>query len=385
MCLRCASLLQMAPHLTSAELDFVFGLAAQKKTPAEVHAALTRRRGRQGVQTPTLKRFRNVLHGTTYRRSRKETRGRKQKLTRQAVRKLNTTRRCLIKKADGQREVSWEDVRKAARIPKMHRTTLKRSLNREGIQVEARRPRLKPKRTPGQVKARVEYCTKWCRKPASFFLDEVDLIIDNKQFDVPTTERARKFLAAQRVRFHLRTRGEGSLPEMQKPGRKKNRLNTGASAKVCAGVSGGRLVMWEYLPKQWNAKEAVKLYEGAIMTALKKARGTKPKYLVFEDNDPSGYKSNKAIATKKALKIEAIPSPVSSPDLNPLDFCLWEEISKRMVLSAPNRVETVDAYKKHLRLTALRLPRSLVTRAVESMPRRMEAVVQAKGHSISFD
>ena len=375
----------MAQHLTSAELDFVFGLASEKKTPAEVLAALSRRRARQGLEAPTLRRFRSVLRGTTYRRSRKETRGRKQKLTRKAVRKLNITRKRLIKKADGQREVRWEDIRKAARAPKMHRTTLKRAFNREGIKVEALRPRSKPKRTPRQVKARVEYCTKWCRKPPSFFLDKVDLIIDNKHFEVPTTERARQFLAAQRVRFHLRTRHEGSLPEMQRPGRKKNRLNTGASAKICAGVSGGKVVMWEYLPKQWNAKEAVKLYEGAIMTTLKKVRGIKPKYLVFEDNDPTGYKSNKAKAAKKTMKIEAVPSPVSSPDLNPLDFCLWDEVSRRMVLNAPKHVETVEAYKKRMRMTALRLPRSLVTKAVESIPRRMEAVVQAKGHSISFD
>ena len=382
---RASPLLLMAPHLSPVELDFVFGLAAQKKTPAEVHAALVRRRSRQGLEAPTLKRFRSVLRGTTYRRSRKETRGRKQKLTGKAVRKLNTIRKRLIKKADGQREVRWQDVRKAARVPKMHRTTLKRSFHREGIQVEARRPRLKPKRTPSQVKARIDYCTRWCRKPASFFLDKVDLIIDNKHFDVPTTERARQFLAAQRVRYHLRTAHEGSQPEMQKPGRKKNRLNTGAQAKVCAGISGGKIVMWEYLPKQWNAKEAVKLYEGAIMTTLKNVRGAKPKYLVFEDNDPTGYKSNKAKAAKRALKIEAVPSPVSSPDLNPLDFSLWEEISKRMVLNAPDHVETVDAYKKRMRLTALRLPRSLVAKTVEAMPRRMEAVVQAKGYSISFD
>ena len=77
--------------------------------------------------------------------------------------------------------------------------------------------------------------------------------------------------------------------------------------------------------------------------------------------------------------------PVFSPDLNPLDFCLWEEVSKRMVASAPKRVESVAEYKKRLRMTALRLPPSLVTKAVASMPSRMCAVVNAKGYSIKQD
>ena len=375
----------MSPHLTPAELDFIFGLASQGEPPAEVHAALSRKRGRQGVQAPTLKRLRGALRGTTYRRSRKETRGRKRKLTRSAVLKMNATRKRLIKKADKQREVRWEDIRKASRAPRMHRSTLKRSFKREGIPVAARSPRLKPKWTAEQAKARVEHCKRWCRKPSSFFLDEVDLIIDNKQFDVPTTERARQFLAAQRVRFHLRTPSEGVLPEMTKPGRKKNRMNTGANALVCAGISGGKIAMWEYLPRRWCGAEAAKLYEGAIIKTLSKTRGVKPKYLVFEDNDPAGYKSGKGMDAKKKLGIEAVPMPVSSPDLNPLDFSLWDEISKRMVDSTPKHVETVAAYKKRMRLTALRLPRSLVVKAVSSMPTRMAAVVEAKGYAISKD
>ena len=91
------------------------------------------------------------------------------------------------------------------------------------------------------------------------------MIIDNKRFDVPTTERARKYLKKQRVRFHLRTPAEGSLPHLTKPGRKKNRMNTGAFATVCAGISGGRIVLLEYLAKVWNGAAASHLYRTAII------------------------------------------------------------------------------------------------------------------------
>ena len=134
----------MAPHLTATELDFTFDLEKKGMTGVAIHKALTRKRGRCGLATPTLHRFRKVLRGVTYRRSRKETRGRKRKLTRKAVLQMNKVRRRLIKKVDKQREVIWEDVRKASRAPRVHRTTLLRSFKCEGLKVQARPPRAAP-------------------------------------------------------------------------------------------------------------------------------------------------------------------------------------------------------------------------------------------------
>jgi hypothetical protein len=50
----------------------------------------------------------------------------------------------------------------------------------------------------------------------------------------------------------LRTPAEGLQPEMTKPNRKKNRMNTGGFANVLAGISNSRIVLWEYLPKRWR-------------------------------------------------------------------------------------------------------------------------------------
>eukprot|EP00973_Karenia_brevis_P025784 3559129-Karenia_brevis.AAC.1 len=162
-------------------------------------------------------------------------------------------------------------------------------------------------------------------------------------------------------------------------------MNTGASASVCAGICGSRIVLWEYLPKKWNGSEAAKLYEGAIIKTLKKHKGKKRKYLVFEDNDPSGFKSNLGQEAKERAGIKAVPSPTFSPDLNPLDFSLWKAIQERMMNNMPKEIESVDAYKKRLRLTALRLPSSIVLAAVEAIPGRMAAIIKAKGYSIKTD
>ena len=127
--------------------------------------------------------------------------------------------------------------------------------------------------------ARVEICRGWLRRPVNFFSGSVDLIMDNKKFDIPTWAVAKRFSKMKRVRFHLRTPAEGvsalaayahpafwppfaalsKVParvafcatvwrlaaEVQegftKPNAKKQRVNPGASMSVCAGIVNGQV------------------------------------------------------------------------------------------------------------------------------------------------
>ena len=375
----------MAPHLTEEELDFIHCQSAAGKSPIEVHKLIMAKRHRRGVDAPDITNVRKAIKGKTYKRARKETRGRKIKLSKTAATKLNTVRKHMLKKTKNRREVRWVDIQKKARTPKAHRSTVKRSFQRYGIKVAARRPREKPRRTKEQEEERAEYCREWSQKPADFYLKRIDLIIDNKVFDLPTSAKARERLAEQRVRFHLRTPSEGLNSECTKPSNKKHKFNMGGKVNVCAGISNGRIVLWEYLPKTWNGETASKLYGGPIIKTLEKQRGKKRQYTLLEDNDPRGYKSEVAMATKRKVGIHTLPFPCYSPDLNPLDFAIWDAVLARMVKNAPKKVETVEGYKKRLRLTALRLPGKLIADAVRSMPDRMRAVAAANGGHIKRD
>ena len=224
-----------------------------------------------------------------------------------------------------------------------------------------------------------------CNKKPGYFRDGLDMIIDNKAFDIPTTERARKYLNSQQVRFHLRTPSEGLRKEFTKPGRKKNRMNTGARANVCAGVSNGRIVLWHYLPKSWTGQVAADLYRDVIFPTLKRTRGVKRSYRILEDNDPTGYKSNLAKRAKAEKRIQAHVFPRYSPDINPLDFSLWQAVTQRMLQNTPKKLETVAEYKARLRSTALRLPRVVVSKAVNNMAARIRLVKDAKGGNIAQD
>lgn len=375
----------MAPHLTPAELDFIQEKERNDRGVLDIYVALKSRRDKKGIAAPHITNFRKFLKGKTYKRNQKETRGRKKKFTERMVHKMNTVRKILIKKAENEREIRWRDVQKRARAPKAHRTTLLKAFKRCGLNVAARAPRLKPQRAKIHKDERCKWAKAFSKKPCSYFEKEIDMIIDNKKFDVPTTERARKYMMSQRVRFHLRTPAEGVLDAFTKPGRKKNKMNTGACASVCAGISNGRVVLWHYLPKRWTGQVAADLYCDVIYPSLCKHRGEKRSYKLLEDNDPTGYKSNKAKKMKESKRIKAVPFPRYSPDLNPLDFSLWNEIERRMFKCAPKKVETVAAYKSRLRRTALNLPQELVTKAVHSIPKKIKEVIDAKGGNIKSD
>ncbi len=152
-----------------------------------------------------------------------------------------------------------------------------------------------------------------------------------------TIGRRPRYLKSQQVRFHLRTPAEGLKKEFTKPGRKKNRMNTGAKASVCAGISNGRIVLWHYLPKKWNGAEAAKLYREVISPTLKRVRGLKRSHRLLEDSDPTGHKSNKAKAAKVEKNIKTHVFPRYSPDINPLDFSLWQAVEAKLLANTPRR------------------------------------------------
>ncbi|CAE8648788.1 unnamed protein product [Polarella glacialis] len=315
----------MAPHMTPEELDCAIQMQHDGVGVVKIHERLSAKRVKKGVAATDLTSVRKALKGKTFKRGRKETRGRKRALKPTAAKKINTVRKKLIKDAKGMREVHWKDILKAARVTVIS-TTASRYLKEAGLEVKWQKPREKPLRQPEHEQERMEVCGRWRRYPSNYFTDTADLIMDNKLFRIPTFERARQYAKMQKVRGHLRLRSEGLEPGFTKPSSKKHMMNFGGSALVCAGLINCRVKLWHYLPKgRWNGEVGAATYRGPIYRALKHYRGEKAEYKVIEDNDPSGYKCKVAVAAKKELGIKAVQFPRYSPDLNPLDYSLWDE------------------------------------------------------------
>ena len=104
----------------------------------------------------------------------------------------------------------------------------------------------------------------------------------------------------------------------------------------------------------------------------------------MEDNDPSGFKSNRGKAAKAASGMRTIDQPPYSPDLNPLDFSLWSRIEEK-ALAGRRPAESRESYKARLRRVALGLPRPLVQKIVESIKSRAQAIFEADDKNIAKD
>jgi hypothetical protein len=359
-------------------------LASAGKPPVEIHASLRERRESADVAVPDLTAVRKFLKGKTHKRGKTETRGRKRTLTRRNVKTMDITRRALVKLGKGN-QVKWDQIVRTSRVPRVHRTTAARAFLTEGVKARWRRCREKPQRTLEQEAERKLLCGRMRRWPLSRFTDDIDLIIDNKKWDIPTTARAREYMRRQNVVGQIRTPGEGLEKMFTKPNNKRHRLNPGGGAHVCAGVSNCRIVLWEYFGGRWNGEKAAEMYRGPIRRALKRHRGDKGSYLVAEDNDPTGYKSTKGIEAKDKVGIKTVEWPRYSPDLMPLDFSLWKNIELRMAGSAPSGRESVADYKIRLRRTALATPTAYVRKVVGHMKERAKLIWLADGGNIKRD
>ena len=375
----------MGKHFTLAELDRMQSLRASAATPLEVHGRLTAARRRSRRTGPSLTAVRRALKGKSFKRGAIETRGRRRILSTANLRTAERVRKQLIAKADGEAEVHWDDIIRTSRIPHVHRTTLAKNMNAAGYGIGWRPPRLKPTRGQPDEAERKELCGKMRKLPLRFWLDEVDAFIDCKRWPLPLTVRGKSHLKRLRVRGHLRKKSEGLQKGFTKPDKKKHRMNTGGNAHLCAGIIGGRVRIWHYLPHTWNGRTAAALYKDVVAPALKRHRGVKGRYVVLEDNDPTGFKSGKAVAEKAAAHIETLQFPRYSPDLNPCDFSLWEEVETRMASQAAPRRETATSFKARLRKTAMSIPEPVIRGMLKSIKGRVQSIYDRGGGHIPQD
>jgi hypothetical protein len=120
------------------------------------------------------------------------------------------------------------------------------------------------------------------------------------------------------------------------------------------------------------------------VSSCKKASPKQRRWTVLEDNDPTGFKSTKAIRAKAEVGIETFHIPKRSPDLCALDYAVWTQVNKRMRRQEKNwpkgKRESRAEYATRLRRTALRLPKSFIDASLGDMRRRCQLLFEAKGH-----
>ena len=211
-------------------------------------------------------------------------------------------------------------------------------------------------------------------------------VIDNKRFPMYLDAKGRNHAARRSVRGAYRSGKEAVQGHLVKPKGGSLKYPT-QGIMVAAGVIKNRIRMWHTIEGRWNGNKAAAMYGGPLRKALEKAYPTQAarrncKWLVLEDNDPAGYKSRVAEQKKAEVHMNVMELPPRSPDLNVLDYSLWNAINRRLrkqeAKFRANKKESKVEFMKRLRRTALGLPTAVVKSAVQDMKRRCTLIKDAK-------
>ena len=309
--------------------------------------------------------------------------GRKPIVTEQQIERFEKRLDEMIEKANGEYQVTYEMVRRSLRLKCSIRTIADRMRARG---VFLRPMREKPVLTEGDVAERLEFGRKYKDYPPDFWIGAIDMHMDVKFYKVCLDGRARSLIRRGRVKGALRKRGDGLKKGRTRPP-KKYKINTGVrGVNVLAGVGQSSVILWEYLPRTWNAKVAADMYQGPVKEALRKAYPGRKTYKVLEDNDPVGFKSDLGVKAKAAARIKVFPIPKRSPCLNVCDFALWDEVNRRMQATEAawhkSKKETRAEYLNRLKKTAMSLPKAVVQNMIKDLKPRCERLYDEGGGNI---
>lgn len=163
----------------------------------------------------------------------------------------------------------------------------------------------------------------------------------------------------------------------QFPGKKKIFRSVKYPLKInvwgCFSASGfGKLICFQ---QNLNAEFMLTIYKKGLLPSVSKLFGNNnPRWILQEDNDPK-HRSKLASEWKKNKKIKTLTWPAMSPDQNPIEN-VWRLLKINI---SKKKISTLELFKKELIKEWNNLPDSLAEKLVESMERRIAALIDADG------
>jgi transposase len=168
---------------------------------------------------------------------------------------------------------------------------------------------------------------------------------------------------------------------------KPNSLLKDQHVKNTVKFGGGNLMLWGCMTARgvgyacridggMNADLYVGILNDEFLATLRYYK-LEPEDIVFQhDNDPK-HTSRKATEWLKMKEIEVLDWPPQSPDLNPIEH-LWQHLKGRLSTyeSEPSSISELWC---RVESEWNKIPVQVCTELIESMPRRVDAVLKARG------
>lgn len=261
-------------------------------------------------------------------------------------------------------------ARQMARETGISKSSVQRIL-RDHLRVKAYKLQRVQELTATQKKVRLERCKALKTRYARMEIPNL-VFSDEKIFTV------QQVVNRQNHRVYLRDRSGDHAAHLQ-----VGRSQAPASVMVWAAVTADGRAPLVFLPE--GVKVNASVYRERVLEASLKPwtrKHFRGETCTFQqDSAPS----HKARETQQWLRenvprfIAASDWPPYSPDLNPLDFCVWGYLESKV---CTKRYPTIHALKTALLREWERLPQDIVRAACSAFPRRLGAVIKAKGGHI---
>lgn len=244
---------------------------------------------------------------------------------------------------------------------KVSASTIRRALHANGL--HGRFPRKKPLISAVNQKKRRDYAKRHENKDVSFWNNII--FTDESKFEVFGQKKPVKVWRTKNNEY-----ADQNLITTVKHG--------GGSVMVwgCMAASGvGNLV---FIESTRNKMDYLNILKNNLLTSVEKL-GLQGSWIFQQDNDPK----HTAKIVKEWLLYhtpKTLDHPPQSPDLNPIEH-LWEYLDRQI---RKRTISSKDMLKSVIMEEWQKISSDVTKKLVESMPRRLSAVIKAKGKSTKY-
>lgn len=241
-------------------------------------------------------------------------------------------------------------ARKLAAQIGLSRTTTRRGIKRVGLRPYHRQSAVALTKT--QIIRRL----KWARQHKNKDFSKT-MFVDEKDFEVADQPNPRNDIYYARSAEEVPRR-----PTLAHP----------LKIHVCAGVCAKGVTPLHMFSENMTGELYKTILTSTIIPAAQRLLGKG--WELAQDNDPK-HTSKIVRAHLSASGVRVLNWPSRSPDLNPIEN-LWSIVNAKLMENPPTFLAQL---KRKLKKAWQEIDRKLVKKLIDSMPHRLQAVIQAKG------
>ena len=260
------------------------------------------------------------------------------------------------------------------------RRTVSRFLNKKGYKL--RQARKKGLLSEKDLRIRRQYARNMknvLKKYPNYFTNHIEFYLDGVSF----IHKSDPLMAAVQPKSRVwRTKGEG----LKFTAKGSKCLPEGKRLHLIVAIAYGKGVILKEPYEKMNGNFFYNFIKTHFnLTFGKAGRKAYRKRIFVMDNDPC-QTSRKAMSAINQIECELHQIPARSPDLNPIEnvFHLIKKKLEKDAIDKKIRKESFNEFKDRVLRSLRTLDSNILDRTIESMPKRVEAILLCNGRRIKY-